>query len=659
MFHAFSGGRRSPSPIILPLPLTIRSYISPSDIPESTPGVAQSFIVRLIEAATSPLPSPASPWHMAQSYPKIFFAVAIPSGVALTGFFRSTPVGGFAASAVAATAAGGAGAGAAPLSLALSCCAVETLNPVSSTTPAQTNPWRIKTSSLRITPGMFGPDERNRRHTPAGYLRGFYTRELRGQQEIFRFLARGRTNGPGRVYRLCKGGLGLVHIPPVRPRTDFHFKRNFQLIHAFHLLLHQFRERALLPGRGLEQQFIVHLQDHLRLHLFLAQPLVNSDHRQLDQVRRRTLQRRVQRRSLREIAQLDLRRQDLRYGPDPAEQSARFAAFTGLFQHPVQVGFDALVARKIRRDKTRRLLLRHVDLLRQAERRKPVNNSKIDGFRRAPVLGSLRQRTDAKDLLRRAGVYVFAVPERFHQHRILRKVRHHPQFDLGIIGRKQNLSLLRHKRRADLPPQFGSDRNVLQVRIARTEPSRRGHGLADAGVHAPGVGMDQLRQRIDVSGLQLRHFAVLDHFPRHRMPGAQLLQDLGRRRARFRPSSFRGHAQVQLVEQDLRQLNRRIYVEFRPGQLPDLLLEPPHLLFHGFGKLCERFRIDPHSRPFHFRQHYRQRQLDSFVDPRQSLLFNRRTQRRRQPVQRVGLFPCPAACGYVELPEHNVRQIVF
>src|SRR5215467_10414753 len=200
MFHAFSGGRRSPSPIILPLPLTIRSYISPSDIPESTPGVAQSFIVRLIEAATSPLPSPASPWHMAQSYPKIFFAVAIPSGVALTGFFRSTPVGGFAASAVAATAAGGAGAGAAPLSLALSCCAVETLNPVSSTTPAQTNPWRIKTSSLRITPGMFGPDERNRRHTPADYLRAFYTRELRGQQEIFRFLARGHAKpGPGRV----------------------------------------------------------------------------------------------------------------------------------------------------------------------------------------------------------------------------------------------------------------------------------------------------------------------------------------------------------------------------------------------------------------------------------------------------------------------------
>src|SRR5262249_4241266 len=84
---------------------------------------------------------------------------------------------------------GAGGAGAAALSLAFSlscCCVVEMLNPVSKTTPTQTNPWRITTSSLRITPCTFGPDKRiESQPTPAGYSRGFYTRELRKHQRIF------------------------------------------------------------------------------------------------------------------------------------------------------------------------------------------------------------------------------------------------------------------------------------------------------------------------------------------------------------------------------------------------------------------------------------------------------------------------------------------
>src|SRR5215813_4127833 len=81
------------------------------------------------------------------------------SGVAFTGFLRSAPPEGLGASVDAATAAGGAGAGAAALSLPFSCCcAVEMLKPVKSTTPTQTNPWRITNSWLRNC--MFSHDER-------------------------------------------------------------------------------------------------------------------------------------------------------------------------------------------------------------------------------------------------------------------------------------------------------------------------------------------------------------------------------------------------------------------------------------------------------------------------------------------------------------------
>src|SRR5271154_2683666 len=39
-----------------------------------------------MSAAISPLPSPSVPWHTAQSCPKIFLDLAMPSAVGFTGF---------------------------------------------------------------------------------------------------------------------------------------------------------------------------------------------------------------------------------------------------------------------------------------------------------------------------------------------------------------------------------------------------------------------------------------------------------------------------------------------------------------------------------------------------------------------------------------------
>src|SRR5262245_61416726 len=124
MPHTLSGGSRSPSPVIFPLPLVMMSNISPSRIPLSVAGSRQSFIVSFIDSTISPLPSPAAPWHMEQSYPNIFFAEARTSGVEATGFFRSPPAGfaasagGFPASVAAGFAASAAGGG---LSFGFSC----------------------------------------------------------------------------------------------------------------------------------------------------------------------------------------------------------------------------------------------------------------------------------------------------------------------------------------------------------------------------------------------------------------------------------------------------------------------------------------------------------------------------------------------------------
>ena len=82
------------------------------------------------------------------------------------------------------------------------------------------------------------------------------------------------------------------------------------------------------------------------------------------------------------------------------------------------------------------------------------------------MIRSLRQRADSENFLRRARMDVFAIAKRFHKHGILRKMCHHAQLDLRIICGKQNFSFFRDKRGANLPAQFRSNGNVLQIGVA-------------------------------------------------------------------------------------------------------------------------------------------------------------------------------------------------
>src|ERR1700757_1080502 len=93
--------------------------MSPSDNPVNTDESCQSFIFKLMDSTRSPFPFPLSPWHIAQSYPKIFFAAASTSGDDFTGFSFFT--GAVADEAVAAVAAGAAVVAATGVSAGFSC----------------------------------------------------------------------------------------------------------------------------------------------------------------------------------------------------------------------------------------------------------------------------------------------------------------------------------------------------------------------------------------------------------------------------------------------------------------------------------------------------------------------------------------------------------
>src|ERR1700747_3607882 len=96
--------------------------MSPSDNPVNTPESCQSFIFKLIDSTSSPFPFPLSPWHIAQSYPKTFFAAASTSGDDFTGFSFLTGADDGVAAGVAAGAAVAAATGvSAGFSCAFSC----------------------------------------------------------------------------------------------------------------------------------------------------------------------------------------------------------------------------------------------------------------------------------------------------------------------------------------------------------------------------------------------------------------------------------------------------------------------------------------------------------------------------------------------------------
>ena len=184
---------------------------------------------------------------------------------------------------------------------------------------------------------------------------------------------------------------------------------------------------------------------------------------------------------------------------------------------------------------------------------------------------ALRPLVGAEHLERRAIVDVFAVAERVDQRLLPGEVRQDAQLDLRVVGRDQHVARLGDERAPDLAADVGPDRNVLQVRIAAAQAPGRGHRLVEAGVHAAGVGIDERRQRVDVGALQLLQAAPLEDQLRQLVRQRQLLEHLERGRLRLglgRPPDRLG-AHAEPVEEDLRQLLRRVDVELLAGELVD------------------------------------------------------------------------------------------
>ena len=75
-----------------------------------------------------------------------------------------------------------------------------------------------------------------------------------------------------------------MYLAPVSPGARLDGQRNAEFDRALHFLGHQLGDQVDLFRRNLEEKFVVHLNEHPRLALFLLEPRENGDHGALDDV---------------------------------------------------------------------------------------------------------------------------------------------------------------------------------------------------------------------------------------------------------------------------------------------------------------------------------------------------------------------------------------
>src|SRR3989442_7894207 len=169
-----------------------------------------------------------------------------------------------------------------------------------------------------------------------------------------------------------------LRIDPIRSHTDTYDERHPQTGSRLHMAFYQLRGGPLLSLRHLKHELVMHLQQHPNGEPSLAQGLVDANHRDLDQVRRGPLERRVRGGALPERADIEVPVLELRDVAPPSEQRLHVASLARLGDGAVEPGAHAGETGEILRDELLRLLLRDAELASEREPALSVDPGEVD-----------------------------------------------------------------------------------------------------------------------------------------------------------------------------------------------------------------------------------------------------------------------------------------
>ena len=255
----------------------------------------------------------------------------------------------------------------------------------------------------------------------------------------------------------------------------------------------------------------MHLHDHFAGIAIVIQPGLHPNHGALDDIRRGTLHRGIDRGTFSILAYVAVTSIDIgqvqpasEHGFDVALVSRPLLGFFHVAPDPriaFEIGIYILLC----------LVATDIQLFAETKSRHAIDQAKIDRLGRSTFLGAYFIQGGPENFRGGCAMHIQSLGKSIEQAFVGRQVRHDTQLDLGVIQRQNLTTRWRHESFADASPLGGTHRYVLQVRTGRRQPPGRGNRLLVGGMHAPGVRIDLLRQLDDVGRHQLVQAAVLEN----------------------------------------------------------------------------------------------------------------------------------------------------
>ena len=229
------------------------------------------------------------------------------------------------------------------------------------------------------------------------------------------------------------------------------------------------------------------------------------------------MQRGIDRGALVERADRGIGRADLGIVAFAAEQREHIAVLLREHLGRFHVIADTGESLEIFADIGAGLLAADPELVGEPEGGNAVDDAEIDRLGAAAHLAGHVFDRHAEHFRRRHGVNVEVLAERLAQLLDARDLGEKPQLDLRIVRRNELHPRRGDKRAADLAAVLGADRDVLQIRLRRRQPSGRGRSQRVIGVHAVRGRIDEAGQRIGIGRFQFRNLPPVQNLLRQLM----------------------------------------------------------------------------------------------------------------------------------------------
>ncbi len=261
-------------------------------------------------------------------------------------------------------------------------------------------------------------------------------------------------------------------LVPVPAHLHLNFDGDEQLFDALHFASHQFAGRVQFAVGHLEDQFVMHLEDHARAQALLCDGVLDANHGDFDQIGVAALDGHVDGFTFERLPFVEGQSGHIGEEAFAPVHGVDVALPASLVERAFDVLFDVREGLMIASNELARLAVAHACDIRQAEGRLAVQHGVDNGFCQAALIFRDLGQRSVEERSRRDGMNILVGIEGFDQARLVRDVRQDTQLNLRVVGCQQPVAGVGDEGAAQLSANFCAYRDILEVRVARTRAAR-------------------------------------------------------------------------------------------------------------------------------------------------------------------------------------------